>query len=251
MKIKYNKNYLTLSNEIEQFVNNFNTSGKLIGDGDRNKIKTYPIGNINISIKSFKVPHFINKIIYRYFRKSKAERSFTFAQELIKKGILTPRPIAFFENYNLIGLTDSYYICEYLTYDLTFRDLVQKSDYPDHKNILQQFTKFTWQMHEQGVFFKDHSPGNTLIVKNDNNYDFYLVDLNRMSFFELEFKTRMKNFSRLTPKKEMVEIMSETYAQLSGEKVEKVFENMWFYTQDFQKKFHRKKEIKKRLLGKK
>lgn len=170
---------------------------------------------------------------------------------MIKKGILTPRPIAFFENYNLIGLTDSYYICEYLTYDLTFRDLVQKSDYPDHKNILQQFTKFTWQMHEQGVFFKDHSPGNTLIVKIDNNYDFYLVDLNRMSFFELEFKTRMKNFSRLTPKKEMVEIMSETYAQLSGEKVEKVFKIMWFYTQDFQKKFHRKKELKKRLLGKK
>ena len=72
-----------------------------------------------------------------------------------------------------------------------------------------------------------------------------------MQFGPISFEKRMKNFSRLTPKKEMVKIMSDAYAQLSGEKVEKIFKNMWIYNQRFQKKFYRKKELKKRLLGKK
>jgi hypothetical protein len=106
-------------------------------------------------------------------------------------------------------------------------------------------------MHEKSVYFKDHSPGNTLIVQHGQDYGFYLVDLNRMSFFDLDFESRMKNFSRLTPKKEMVNTMSNAYAKLSGEDFEKVFERMWFYTQQFQEKFHRKKRLKQKLLGKK
>ena len=106
-------------------------------------------------------------------------------------------------------------------------------------------------MHEKGIYFKDHSPGNTLIVKNGENYDFFLVDLNRMSFFKLDFESRMKNFSRLTPNKEMVKTMSEAYATLSGDDFKKVFDRMWFYTQQFQEKFNRKKRIKQRVLGKK
>jgi len=54
----------------------------------------------------------------------------------------------------------------------------------------------------------------------------------------------MKNLSRLTPKKEMVRIMSEEYAKLSGEKFEDIFEKMWFYTKTFQDKYWRKKRMK-------
>jgi tRNA A-37 threonylcarbamoyl transferase component Bud32 len=245
------KDYQYLKDKLKIIIKNFLTSGELIGDGDRNKIKTFELNGNNISVKSFKIPNFINQIVYKYFRKSKAERSFEYANSLIKFGIETPKPIAFFENSSLLGLQESYYICEYLNYDLTYRELVTNPEYPNAENILRQFTKFTWKLHEKGVYFKDHSPGNTLIVQHEKEYSFFLVDLNRMSFFELDFEARMKNFSRLTPKKEMVQIMSDAYAKLSGDNFEKVFEKMWFYTQQFQEKFHRKKRLKQKLLGRK
>ena len=250
-RFNVHKDYQSSEEQLQKIIDTFTTSGTLIGDGDRNKIKIYPLNDKTITIKAFKVPNIINQIAYKYFRKSKAERSFEYANKLTLFKIGTPKPIAFFENSSFLGLQESYYICEHLEYDLTYRELVTDPSYPDHENILRQFTKFTWQMHEKGIYFKDHSPGNTLIVKEGIDYHFFLVDLNRMSFFELDFDARMKNFSRLTPKKEMVEIMSDTYATLSGYNFEDVYTKMWFYTQQFQEKFHRKKRLKQKLLGRK
>ncbi len=245
------KKYIASATQLQELIDNFDTQGTLVGDGDRNKIKTFELNGETISIKSFKIPNLINQVVYKYFRKSKAERSFKYANNLIENGIGTPKPIAFFENKSLLGLQESYYICEHLNYDLTYRELVTNPEYPNTENILRQFTKFTWKLHEKGIYFKDHSPGNTLIVQHEEEYRFFLVDLNRMSFFKLDFEARMKNFSRLTPKKEMVQIMSDAYAKLSDDNSEKVFEKMWFYTQQFQEKFHRKKRLKQKLLGKK
>jgi len=57
----------------------------------------------------------------------------------------------------------------------------------------------------------------------------------------------MKNFSRLTPKREMVEVMANEYSRLYPRTQEEIFAKMWFYTQDFQEKFLRKKRLKKKL----
>lgn len=251
MKVIVHPSYASKHKDLVSFITNFKTNGKPFGKGDRNVIKLFKLKGVTLNIKSFKKPKFINQIIYRYFRKSKAQRSYEYANILIEKTIGTPQPVAYFENSGFLGIKDSYYISEHLEYDLTYRELVTNPETKDHEKILRQFTQFTWKLHEQGVFFKDHSPGNTLIVKNNNDYNFYLVDLNRMSFFELDFEARMKNFSRLTPKKEMVKVMSSEYAKLSGENFEKVFEKMWYFTEQFQEKFHRKKRLKQKYLGKK
>jgi hypothetical protein len=57
----------------------------------------------------------------------------------------------------------------------------------------------------------------------------------------------MKNLSKITHKKDMIEVMSNEYAKLSGELEAIVFETMWKLTADFQFRFHRKKRIKKKL----
>jgi hypothetical protein len=58
----------------------------------------------------------------------------------------------------------------------------------------------------------------------------------------------MKNLSRLTPKKEMIEIMSAEYSKLYLRETEAaIFQKMWFYTNDFQVKFYKKNRIKKLL----
>lgn len=248
MSSEYHKNFLKYEIIINNFIENFNNLGETFIKGNRNTIKLFQIEGQTLNIKSFKSPNLINKIAYRYFRKSKAKRSFEFATILIEKGIGTPQPIAYYEKFDLLGLNDSYYVCEHLNPDLTYRELVE-TDYPDAENILRQFTRFTYEMHQKGIEFLDHSPGNTLI-KNETNgvYSFYLVDLNRMKFHaELDFHTRMKNLSKITPKENMVKIMSNEYAKISGLEENLVFSTMWQLTQDFQFRFYRKKRLKKRL----
>jgi hypothetical protein len=217
------------------------------GVGNRNVIKIIKIDEQKLNIKAFKIPNIINQIVYNFFRKSKAQRSFEYANKLIELEVGTPKPIAYFEYRTLLLFRKSFYVSEQLDCDLTYRELTKKFDYPDYDEMLRAFTRFTYSLHEKGIQFLDHSPGNTLIKRNGKDYDFYLVDLNRMNFGILDFETRIKNFSRLTIHKSMVEVMSDEYAKCSGENYNKILNLMWKETEGFQEKFHRKKRLKKKL----
>ncbi|WP_313581389.1 lipopolysaccharide kinase InaA family protein [Chishuiella sp.] len=249
-KIVLNNNFPTTKKEIESIIKGYDSINQYIAKGTRNSIKKTQLesGKI-VTIKSFKIPNIINKFIYKFFRQSKAERSFEYANKLVNLGFLTPLPVAYIEETTTIQFLKSYYLCELVEADLTYRELVEIADYPNKIEILKQFTQFTYQLHEAGIEFLDHSPGNTLIKKvGENSYDFYLVDLNRMNFHtKMDFELRMKNFSRLTPYNDMVEIMAKEYAKLINEEETKVINEMWKKTEEFQTKFHKKQERKKKL----
>ena len=247
--IYFNSEYLSIKKEIFNIIENFNNSGLIFGDGNRNIIKIFELNSTKINIKSFKKPHLLNSIIYKYIRKSKARRSFEYANRLLANQISTPQPIAYFEYTNLFGLKSSFYVSEHLECDLTFRELVQIPEFPNHEIILRQFTRFSYLLHQKGIEFLDHSPGNTLIKKNENgSYSFFLVDLNRMTFHQnMSFHIRMKNLCRLTNKEEMVKIMSNEYAIVSGESEDLIFRTLWKMTTDFQNQYFRKRRLKKKL----
>ena len=231
--------------KLTKLINNFHAIGG--GEGDRNVIKTVELDNINLNIKAFKIPNVINQIVYNFFRKSKAQRSFEYANKLIDLDVGTPNPIAFFEYKTPLLFRKSFYVSEQLNCDLTYRELTKDFNIPEYDKILRAFTRFTYSLHEKGIHFLDHSPGNTLIKKNGDTYDFYLVDLNRMNFGVLDFETRIKNFSRLTIHKSMVETMSDEYSKCTGKDYHKIFNLMWKETEGFQAKFHRKKRLKNKL----
>jgi len=247
MKSVIHSKYLAKKDNLKKLIEDFDTSAERILKENRNTLKLFELDDITVNIKSFKIPNLVNRIVYQYFRKGKAQRSYEYANKLIDLDIGTPQPIAYFKQTRGLLFGRSFYISEQLKYDLTYRELIHDFEFPDYENILRSFTRFTYLLHEKGIQFLDHSPGNTLIVKSRSGYDFYLVDLNRMNFGTLDFETRIKNFARLTPHKKMVEIMSDAYANCTGESYEKIFDLMWKATQDFQYKFHRKKRIKKRL----
>ena len=223
---------------------------KTIYGGERNTIKAFALPGIKLNIKAFKKPNIFNKIAYRFFRKSKAQRSFEHALFLLKNGIGTPKPLAYFQQDSDLFFGKSYYVCEHLDYDLTYREIIHDPNFPNRNEILKQFTLFTHILHENGIEFLDHSPGNTLIkIDGDNRYDFYLVDLNRMKFHKtMDYETRIKNFSKLTSDKNMVAVMSAEYAKLIGKEYDKIFADMWGLTEKFQHKYHRKRKLKKRFL---
>ena len=248
MKLIIQGEYAKEFEAIVAMLKNFDTTGQPFGDGERNVIKLFDLKTTKVNIKRFKNPNLINAFAYKFVRSSKAERSYTYGQKLLSLGIGTPTPIAYAENSSVVGFKDSYYVSEHLACDLTYRELVHDPNYPEHETILRAFTDFTFRLHEAGVLFKDHSPGNTLIKKTDDGYQFYLVDLNRMTFKGLTMDERIANFERLSPKEEMVAVMSDQYAKLVGLPYKQVFNPMWDLVQKFQEKYHRKVRLKKKYL---
>lgn len=247
MKFEISEKYLPSKKEFLGLINSFDHKGELFGKGARNQIKIFELQEQEVNIKSFKVPNLVNKVAYRFFRKSKAQRSFEYAHQLLSRGIGTPDPIAYAEEKDELLFKKSFYVSEHLQSDLTYRTLVQQQDFPNWEEILRAFTRFTYELHEKEIQFLDHSPGNTLIRLNGGNCRFFLVDLNRMNFKPLSFEERMKNFSRLTPEKDMVAVMASEYAKMVNRPEAEVFEKMWFYTEEFQRKFLKKKQMKKKL----
>ena len=232
---------------FDDIISNFDSKGEPFGNQDRNSLKLFDLNGMTINVKSFRIPNLINQVAYRFLRKSKAQRSFEYASWLRSLDIGTPQPMAYYEHKTPLLFKKSYYISAQQDCDLTYRELTTNFEYPDFENILRAFTRFTYKLHEKKVHFLDHSPGNTLIKKVGNDYKFYLVDLNRMEFKALDFETRIKNFSKLTTHKFMIEIMSDEYARCTGEDFNKVFDLMWTYTEEFQERYHKKRRLKKKL----
>lgn len=249
MKSVFSKTYTDRAQEITTMIAGFDTQGELFIAGQRNMIKLFHLSDVTLNVKSFRIPNLVNQIAYKYFRRSKARRSFDFANVLLAKGIGTPQPVAYFECGSAL-LSKSYYISEQLVADLTFRELTNDLNYPDHENILRQFTQFTFELHEKGIEFLDHTPGNTLIRKIDEGkYEFFLVDLNRMRFHNsIDFNTRIANMSKLTNIDQIISVMSDEYAKLYGKPAAEVHNCLIQHTENFQKRLVNKKWLKKKLL---
>jgi hypothetical protein len=249
VKITVHTKYKVQQNAILQLITVFFTEGNLIVKGTRNTIKSNFLGDEEVNIKFFQKPGIFKSIIYSFFRSTKAKRSFDYANYLIDNNILTPFPIAYIENRNGFGLLkDSYYICRQIDYDFTIRELIHNPLFPDRNIILEQFAAFTFKMHQAKVNFLDHSPGNTLVVKKDSGqYDFYLIDLNRMNFKDLSIEERMDNFKKMWLSKTMVKVVAKAYAKLSNEPEEKLNAILLQKTIQFKRKITKKKYLKRKI----
>lgn len=224
---KINKNYE--KELLVKILKNFDKIGEYVVPPGRNEIKRVVVNEKNffktINIKKFKKPNFISNIVYKYTKGSKAKRSFEYAKKLLEKNIGTPEPIAYFDKF---GKEErDYYISEDLKYDFTCREIFWPEDYEKVKTehwykkieekrekVIRQFAKFSYDLHEKRIQFEDYSPGNVLIVEKNENFEFYLVDLNRMKFdVKMNIKSRMKNVSRMMEDENLAKIFCNEYAK--------------------------------------
>lgn len=132
-------------------------------------------GNI-MAIKCFSIPNFINRIAYSYLRPGKARRSFMNSLKLQQAGIKVPAPIAFREVYRNGLLAESFYVSEFID---NLKEVREWHRSPDRDRIVNGVAKVMADLHRAGIFFRDFSPGNILY---DKDWNFYLVDVNRMDF---------------------------------------------------------------------
>lgn len=244
MKFKVANSHKLLTSTIKEVIASFDSNGTVLYEG-RNVVKIFDLDGRRINIKRFRKPNLMNQVAYRFFRKSKAQRSFEYAQRLQENEVGTPFPIAYLEEYTTLGLGYSYYVSQQLDCDYTFRALIHDDTILNKEIVLQEYTQYVYHMHERGIYFLDNSPGNTLITKKGTKHEFALVDLNRMKFYDIPYQDRLQNFERLAPVKWIYEIMGAEYARLSGTNARETIDAMWNYTVAFQEKFHRKRRFKK------
>lgn len=235
-----NKKHLPLLNNIQaHFKNSSNSIHKA-----RNEIKVINYENQEYVIKSFKVPHLLNKIVYTFFRDSKAKKSYENSIKIIN---FVPKPIGYIEFTKLGLMHDSYFISENFIYDFTIREPLLDVNFEKKEEIFKQFALFTYQLHEQGIYHLDYSPGNILIKQEKNTYTFKIVDINRMQFKPLTIEERLKNFAKLWAKDEDLKLIIKAYVQLIQKNEDDCIEKALYYSQ----KHKDKKNFKKRLKGEK
>ncbi|HHD81924.1 MAG TPA: hypothetical protein ENK82_06475 [Campylobacterales bacterium] len=180
----------------------------------RNEIKIIEHNTGKCVVKSFKIPHLLNKIIYTFFRTSKAYKSYAYS---LKIAPYAPEAIGYVEFRKFGLLHDSYYVSEYFDYDFTIREPLLEVDFEDRETIFKAFAKFTYELHEKEILHLDYSPGNILIKKEENGYTFKIVDINRMKFKSLSLDERLKNFAKLWIKDEDLKVVVQVYANLCHE----------------------------------
>jgi hypothetical protein len=214
----------------------------------RNELKIIELHGINTVVKSFKIPYFFNRIVYTYFRKSKAYKSYHNAIRLIELNVATPKPIGYIEFFENALLKNSYFAALHTPYDFTIREALHHT-IDDYAAVLGAFAHYTYDLHQKGVWHLDYSPGNILIKRSDEGYLFNIVDINRMEFREITPLEGCENFNKLWARDEDIEIMAHEYAKLSGLDEALTITEMKRHNDENKRVKNFKKRLKKVLKG--
>ena len=196
---------------LRDFEEDFFQNQDILND-DRNIIKVMKLGEVETVVKSFKTPNLFQAIIYKFFRKSKAKRSFENSKLLKSRGVNVPEPLGYIEVFDRYRLRQCYFISSKLNFNFTL-DAATDKKIDGYKDILSDFIHFTYDLHKKNVMHLDYGVGNICIKKTRNGYDFYLIDLNRLKEGIVSPKKGIKNLARISNDPEIVKIFADAYAK--------------------------------------
>lgn len=109
------------------------------------------------------------RVTYR-FRPSKGRRHWDNACRMLRRGVHTPMPVAFYEAPQNAGIRDSWYLCEFVPNAFSARDVY--AAFRDGSEDFRGLDKNAWfsllagfvcNMHNQQVIHRDLSAGNLLL----------------------------------------------------------------------------------------
>ena len=210
-----NKEFADFSSFIKTLPAYFrNDEGQVIYKG-RNELRQISYKGRELVIKSFCKPNLVNQIVYGLIRSSKAQRSYEYAELLLKSGIGTPQPVGYYTERNGLFFTRSYYVSLKSECPYTYRDFKTHS-FSRFTDILEAISRTTARMHDFGYLHKDYSAGNILFRDDTEDISIEVIDLNRLSFGKVDMEKGCKNFERLPSTDEMLSVLAKAYAQARG-----------------------------------
>jgi serine/threonine protein kinase len=168
----------------------------------RNRISvipfSWPEGNtINIVAKEFFTRGF-NRI-KTFFLPSKAQKAWWGGVALMKRGIPTPVPVAYFEGIRSPFIEESCYFTVLVEEAKEIRHLFRQLPSRELRLLVRALARYLSRCHSEGILHRDLSDGNILVKKDaQNEYTFFLIDTNRIRLRKrLGILQRIKNLTRL------------------------------------------------------
>jgi tRNA A-37 threonylcarbamoyl transferase component Bud32 len=146
------------------------------------------------------------RLSYR-FLPSKGKRHWDNAAAMLRAGINTPQPVAYFERHKLAGIEPNYYVTEFLDDAFSARDVFTsinnaETDYRglSHAYLMELLGKFVCRMHDAGIIHRDLSSGNILLTQQGETATPYLIDIGR---------AKLKG--KLTHRERLIDVMRIVY----------------------------------------
>ena len=226
----------------------FDREGEVLHAG-RNTIKAFEAEGERLVVKRFKRPNLLRAVIYTFFRRSKARRSYEHAVRLRALGVDSPEPVAWSEYRRRGLLCDSYYVSrrsDYTPLSQTTARFPAAGTLP----VLEAFARFTVQLHEKGIEHRDFNHGSILWERTPAGaYRFQLIDINRMHFDDRPLSSRacMINLRRLSCPAVAFLYILDRYAETRGWDVDDTLLRGTF----FRLAFGRRKQLRKRFRHRK
>lgn len=141
------------------------------------------------------------------FKPNKALRSWNGAHELLRRGIPTPRPVAWLEHPRRPRASESYYLCTAFAGGSSarqafyaFNDGATEFLGIPAAELYRGVARVVAKMHQRGVFFRDLSAGNLLLRRaEDGAAEFALIDTGRayVGTAGVSFRQRLADLMRL------------------------------------------------------
>ena len=133
-----------------------------------------------VVVKQFRKATWANHLIYSFFRKTKAERSYENARLLLSNGFDTPEPLAWSVRKSCGFYLDSVYVCSFISGD-TLKEAMEKADAKRRAELIALYGKAMADMAQRGILLRDSNLGNFILQSDENgNERLALVDINRL-----------------------------------------------------------------------
>ena len=241
MKIIIHPEYTHLKDFINNLPTLFQQEGTMLHDG-RNTVKSFQVNGIPVIVKRYKRPHLIQRITYTFFKKSKAERAYLFAEEFRKRGFQTPHEIAFIE-IKRTGLFHDSYFASLACYDQPLLPLLNREGFDKH--LADELAAYLVAMHEKGALHGDLNLTNILYRNEGEQYYFSLIDTNRSHFPDVPpTQTEcMENLKRLSHNKELLKHVVTQYARLRNWSPKECLTEIFDKLARFEQKKARKRKL--------
>jgi tRNA A-37 threonylcarbamoyl transferase component Bud32 len=228
--------------------------GKTVLYAERNVIKRFVLNDADeilsgVVVKRFKRPNIVQRIVYSFFRDSKAKRAFRNAAELRRRGVSTPCEIAYVEQWRCGLFTYGYYISGSDNAPSIRGKLIEQKNFD--RIMAEDFAAFAAGLHAKGILHHDLNSTNVLYHKVGERFGFSVIDINRMDLLP-EGMCPSKyacfdNLTRFTGRMDLFEYVMRCYARERGWDTDKTVKDAVAVKNKHDEQWRRRKAILRKI----
>lgn len=244
LRIEINPGYSHLRSFVETLPQRFDSEGEPVFR-HRNEVRSFGWNGEKVAVKSFHRPSFFNRIVYTFFRSSKAKRAYRYSFMLNERGIGSPMGIACVETRRH-GLIDaSFFVSPYSGLKPVFPEIVTATEFD--VSLARAVGRFFATMHVAGVLHGDPNLKNILYGKtSDGDFRFEVIDTNRSRFREKCTRREcVENLKRVTHRRDALRMIVSEYAMARGMDADSLVKDVSAALDRFERQKERRRRLKK------